>query len=98
MNSTNDTNFDHATKLIMLQNDNRTKSESKCEEPQDFNTINDFLVCFVHFANENVPKTIFGFSLVFGIIVANTYVIVMVLIRSKVLNVFDQIMIGHSLV
>ncbi len=91
MNFSNETNFEYLF-------NNTTHEELTCDKPQDFNTINDFFVCFVHFANENIPKTIFGFSLVFGIIVANTYVIVMVWIRSKVLNVFDQIMIGHCLV
>lgn len=91
MNETNNTMIDYIF-------NNQTEIEKLvCDEPQDINSFNDFFECFAFFARENIGKTIFGFCLIIGIIIANIYVIFMVS-RSRILNVFDKIMIGHCLV
>ena len=70
-----------------------------CNQPQDYYNIKDFSSCFKFFLKQKPGMAIFGFTLIFSIIISNSFVIMM-LCRNKVkkVNVFNQIIIGHCIV
>ena len=91
--------FNNPNMLFINTTFNKTilnQSES-CIQSQTFYDLNEFFKCYMYFASNMLIETIFQLLLIICTILFNTLVII-ILILSKEISVFDKIIIGHSIV
>lgn len=74
------------------------ESINNCFEKVNFTNIIDFFECYKHYFNENMIVSILALILIIGTIVLNLIVIILIIKNSTKLTIFDQILIGHSIV
>ena len=69
-----------------------------CYIPQDFHDSADFFKCSNFFSNQKLGVLIVFSFLIVGIVIANGFVLLMLLRLKSKMQVFNQIIVGHCIV
>ena len=88
LNEANNSYFSTITSTIY-------NNTSSCLIPKTFGTYEEFFECYKFFVSLNVTKSVMEILLSVLTSLANTLVIVCLVFKPK-MNIFDQIIIGHS--
>lgn len=69
-----------------------------CETQRVINDLNEYFKCYNYFASKYLAKCIFQIALFVTTIILNFIVITLMISKKHKLSVFDQILLGHSIV
>ena len=81
------TNFTDSTNLTLYE---------LCEIEHDIGSIDELITCYLYLFKYSIAESLLGLVVVLGTCIANTLVIVLIILTHKKITLFDQILIGHG--
>ena len=73
-------------------------TEFSCDIPQFFESFESFAHCYAYFSSRAIHLPILELFLAFSAFLANLLVVILIYLKPAKINVFDQILIAHSIV